>query len=109
MSVQLELIHLGGAIIALFSIVAFFWKFMFGQFEKRVLERIESHEALTKKDIMFIDANKKALDKIREDVSHLPLEYVRRDDFIREISVIDGKLDAIFNKIDEIRRGDRSC
>lgn len=44
------------------------------------------------------DDNEKSILKLR---AELPLEYVRRDDYIRGQTIIEAKLDALAEKIDK--------
>ena len=49
------------------------------------------------------DDNEKSILKLR---AELPIEYVRRDDWIRNQTVIEAKLDALATKLDKGGRSD---
>lgn len=88
MSVQLELWHLILLLLAFFGLVGGFGKVLLDQFEKRLDERFAGLE----------DGHTKALDVERQLLmlrAELPLGYVRREDYIRNQTVIEAKIDAV--------------
>lgn len=96
MKVELELWQLITLLIAFFGGVAGFGKLLLGQFEKRLDERFKGLE----------DGHHKALDVERQLLmlrADLPLQYVRREDYVRNQTVIEAKLDAVASKIENLQ------
>lgn len=58
---------------------------------------------------------KETADQLASLQADLPVQYVRRDEFIRQVTQIDRKLDAIMTRLDALpckrlrRGGDREC
>ncbi len=110
-----EWLTLFGAVAAL---VAGFWAVMsvgMRQFEQRLDERFSNQEAsrvAAKSDwdkrFESLDASQRRLERdmllLQRD---LPLNYVRRDDQIRETTIVNAKLDALNLKIDQVLDRDR--
>jgi hypothetical protein len=108
--VQLEIWHLILLLGMFVSVVATAGRLLLGQIDKRLDARFDGMEEARRENTTHWDAKFKAvLDdqqkgadawrslerdflKFRGD---LPLEYVRREDFIRNQSVIEAKLDAV--------------
>lgn len=108
--VQLEIWHLVTLLVLFVSVIASAGWMLLGQIDKRLDARFDSMERARSENTAHWDAKFKAvLDdqqkgadawrtlerdflKFRGD---LPLEYVRREDFIRNQSVIEAKLDAL--------------
>lgn len=116
--VQLEIWHL---VLLLAMFVSVIWtagRLLLGQIDKRLDTRFDSMEQARKDSSAHWDSKFKAvLDdqqrgadawrnlerdffKFRGD---LPLEYVRREDFIRNQSVIEAKLDAVMLHIQNLQ------
>jgi len=96
MSVQLELWHLILLLLAFFGLVGGFGKVLLDQFEKRLDTRFAGLE----------DGHAKALDVERQLLmlrAELPLSYVRREDYVRNQTVIEAKLDAVATRIENIQ------
>lgn len=118
MSVQLELWQLISLLLAFFGCVAGFGKLLLKQIEQRLDERFESqeksastatrtlHEALEQhlrqeeKSSAQLAALEREFMQMRVD---LPVQYVRREDYIRGQSVIEAKLDALYNKLEVVQ------
>lgn len=100
MKVELELWHLILLLLAFFSCVGVFGKVLLDQFEKRLEQRFKTYDESTKK-------NTGALEKLERDFlefkAELPINYVRREDFVRGQSVIEAKLDALYNKLEVVQ------
>lgn len=108
--VQLEIWHLVTLLVLFVSVIASAGWMLLGQIDKRLDARFDSMERARAENTTHWDAKFKAvLDdqqkgadawrtlerdflKFRGD---LPLEYVRREDFIRNQSVIEAKLDGL--------------
>lgn len=109
-TVQLEIWQLITLLIMVVSMIALAGRLLLEQIDKRLDARFESMERAREQGTAHWDSKFKAvLDdqqkgadawrslerdflKFRGD---LPLEYVRREDFIRNQSVIEAKLDAL--------------
>lgn len=96
MTVQLEFWHFILLLLAFFGMVSGFGKVLLDQFEKRLDERFSGLE----------DGHTKALDVERQLFKlqiDLPLQYVRREDYVRNQTVIEAKLDAVASRIENIQ------
>ena len=109
-TVQLEIWHLVTLLILFVSVIALAGQLLLEQIDKRLESRFDGMERVRAENTAHWDAKFKALLndqqkgadawrslerdflKFRGD---LPLEYVRREDFIRNQSVIEAKLDAL--------------
>lgn len=118
MNVQLELWQLISLLLAFFGCVAGFGRLLLKQIEQRLDERFESqekaastatktlHEALEQhlrqeeKSAAQLAALEREFMQMRVD---LPVQYVRREDYIRGQSVIEAKLDALYNKLEVVQ------
>ncbi len=118
MEVRLELWHLILLLLAFFGCVAAFGKLLLDQVEKRLQERFvaqdvarkEGQDTLRKTLDLHLDAertNAIALQALKEDFLRLqadmPLHYVRREDYVRGQTVIEAKLDALYNKLEVVQ------
>ncbi|WP_140921068.1 hypothetical protein [Limnobaculum xujianqingii] len=74
-------------------------KILMAQVEKRLDIRFEELENARKKTE---SGHMRMEREFLEFKATLPLEYVRRDDFIRSQTVIEAKLDALYNRLDSI-------
>lgn len=106
MMITLELWHLITLLLAFFGCVAGFGKILLAEFEKRQGERFEAQEASRKAaqehwDLRFSTLEKGAADWMRLEReflkfrAELPMTYVIRDDYVRNQTVIEAKLDAL--------------
>jgi hypothetical protein len=100
MPVQLELWHLILLLTMFFGVIGTFGKILLAQFEKRLDERFKGFE----------DGATKALDVERQLLmlrADLPLQYVRREDYVRNQTVIEAKLDSVALKIEnwQLKKG----
>lgn len=113
MNVQLELWHLITLLIGFFGFTAGFGKVLLDQVEKRLNERhatlgaaLEQHLSQEKE---FVGQLKKLEHDFLGLRAELPVQYVRREDYIRGQSVIEAKLDALYNKLEVVQlRGQRN-
>lgn len=100
MTVQIELWQLVTLLLAFFAAVWAFGKVLLGQIEKRIDEKF-SAQAITLKGT----ADK--VEKLERDflrhLADLPVHYVRREDYVRGQSVIEAKLDALYNKLEVVQ------
>lgn len=118
MNVELEFWQLVTLLLAFFGAVAAGGKILFSQFEHRLGDRFASQEsalANSNRSInelltRHVEEQGKVIDKMNElerDMlkwrAELPLLYVRREDFIRNQTVIEAKLDAISQRVQNIQ------
>lgn len=111
MQVNVEFWQLLGAIAAV--VVAFaavtwaFGKLLMAQFEKRLDERFVAIEAARTAAGSALKAELDQLKNIERDFlkfqADLPVQYVRREDYIRGQSVLEAKQDALFSKMETVR------
>lgn len=118
MKVELELWHL---IMLLITIIGGGWalvRMFFAQFETRLSERFSAQEAasaassesLRQTMNQHLAKESKVLDMVqaleREFLTwraDLPTQYVRREDYIRNQTIIESKLDTIASKMEVIQ------
>lgn len=118
MTVQLELWHLITLLLAFFGCVGTFGKVLIGQFEKRLNDRFESQDKARETgskvlretlDQHLADERKMAAQMLSLErdfltwKAELPLQYVRREDYVRNQTIIEAKLDAVALKIENIQ------
>lgn len=106
MTVELQLWQLISLLLAFFSCVAVFGRLLLNQFDRRLGERFKAQEKAQQKDQdhwdeRFSTLGKKADEWVRVERNFLdwkaalPMTYVMRDDYVRNQTVIEAKLDAI--------------
>lgn len=118
MSIQLELWHLILLLLAFFSCIGAFGKILLDQVEKRQTERFAAMDKArddgqrTLRDqfdthIVEERRNAASLQNLERDFlrwqADLPIHYVRREDYVRGQSVIEAKLDALYNKLEVVQ------
>jgi hypothetical protein len=92
-TVQLELWHLVTLLLAFFGCVATFGKVLLDQIEKRLTEKFE---VLDKKSDEWGRLERELL-QLKAD---MPLHYVRREDYVRNQTVIEAKLDRLATSLE---------
>lgn len=90
-------------------------KVIVGQFKNELSQKFESQDALRQvgqqEQASRLERFERQMVRFEEQMTglqrELPVNYVRREDAIRENTIISAKLDAINNKIDKLaeRRG----
>lgn len=118
MKIELELWHLILMLLAFFGCVAAFGKVLLDQFEKRQAERFsaidkareqgqrglqETFEAHITEERRNADSLKELERDFLKWQAELPIHYVRREDYVRGQSVIEAKLDALYNKLEVVQ------
>ena len=95
MQITLEAL-IGFGITILIALIGSFWmllSLLFKQFEQRIEKQFEA-----------IEADAKEWSRIEKDFLHfkaeLPNQYVRREDYIRNQTIIESKLDSLALKIE---------
>lgn len=103
MLIQIELWHLITLLLAFFGCVGAFGKLLLAQFEKRQAERFDSWD---KRFSSLESAAKEWLRVEREFLewkADLPMTYVMRDDYVRNQTVIEAKLDSVALRIENLQ------
>jgi len=114
MMVTIELWHLVTLLLAFFGCVASFGKILLHQFEKRQAERFDAQDESRKEsqahwDQRFtsLDASSREWSRIEKDFlrwqAELPFRYVLRDDYVRNQTVIEAKMDAIATRLENLK------
>lgn len=100
MKIEIELWHLITLLLAFFSVVGVFGRVLLGQIDKRLDERFDVQTAL-------LQGTTGKVDKLERDFlewrAELPIHYVRREDYVRGQTVIEAKLDALYNKLEVVQ------
>ncbi|WP_217994845.1 hypothetical protein [Methylogaea oryzae] len=104
MMVQLEFWQLITLLLAFFAFVGAGGKVLFGQFERRMSERfsamqqaLKDHTESEAKALSQLQSLERDLLNLKADI---PLHYVRREDYVRNQTVIEAKIDAVGLKIE---------
>ena len=114
----MELWHLITLLLAFFGCVGTFGKILLGQVEKRLDERFSAQdmarEAGSKSmretiNLHLEDERKTAAQMLSLErdfltwKAEMPLQYVRREDYVRNQTIIEAKLDAVALKIENLQ------
>lgn len=108
MTIQMEVWHLITLLLSFFGCIGGFGKVLLDQFEKRLSEKFAAQEASRRTakedwDRRFgdLDKGQRSLERdFLELKADLPINYVRREDQVRESTIINAKLDALNSKLD---------
>ena len=108
MTVQIEFWQLLGGLFSLFSVFFIFAlaaaKLLLGQ----VSRQLDTRFAAIDSRFVALEATDTNLQTLEKDFlrwrADLPLEYVRREDYVRGQTVIEAKLDAINNQVTALLR-----
>lgn len=118
MKIEMELWHLITLLLAFFGCVGTFGKILLGQVEKRLDERFSAQdmarEAGSKSmretiNLHLEDERKTAAQMLSLErdfltwKAEMPLQYVRREDYVRNQTIIEAKLDAVALKIENLQ------
>lgn len=114
MIITLELWHLITLLLAFFGCVAGFGKLLLSEFEKRQGERFEAQEEARQQAQAHWDQRFSTLEKSAGDVmrlereflkfrADLPMTYVIRDDYVRNQTVIEAKLDSVALRLENLK------
>ncbi len=114
----LELWHLVSLLLAFFGAVAAFGKVLLDQVEKRLSERFQAQDqareagakALRETLDQHMQQEKQTaiqMQSLERDFltwkAELPVQYVRREDYVRNQTIIEAKLDAVALKIENLQ------
>ena len=114
MLIQIELWHLITLLLSFFGAIGGFGKLLLSQFEKRQGERFAAQDAARAAaseqwDRRFMQLEAMSRDWIRVErefldwKAALPLTYVMRDDYVRNQTVIEAKLDSVALRIENLQ------
>jgi len=118
MTVQVEFWQLVGLLVTFFGFVAGVGKLLLTQIDKRLDERFTAQEEVRKAaqkvwqkafdDHMAAERREtEALHQLEKDFlrfqGELPLHYVRREDYLRNQTIIELKLDGLALKLENIQ------
>lgn len=114
-----QLIGLATGLLALFAtVVTGLVKLLLNQFEKRLGERFASQDSARQTATRHWEENfAKVLERQDKDAdavqqlersflrfqAELPISYVRREDWVRNQTIIEAKIDAVFSKLEVIQ------
>ena len=118
MTVQMEFWQLLTLLLAFFGFVAGSAKVLFSQIDRRLDERFAALEAARQMADSAMQATRnrhaeeeqkvvtrlQALDRdFMQWKAELPLQYVRREDYVRGQTVLEAKMDALYNKLEVVQ------
>ncbi|GAB3452050.1 hypothetical protein [Insolitispirillum peregrinum] len=99
MTIEVDIWQLVGALLSTFvafvTFVAAAGKVLLGQIDRRLELRFSAVEAAAK-DLQALERD------FLSWKADLPLQYVRRDDYVRNQTIIEAKLDALAVRIDNM-------
>jgi hypothetical protein len=114
-----QLIGYATGLLSLFAtVVTGLVKLLLNQFERRLGERFASQDLARQTATRHWEENfAKVLERQDKDAdavqqlertflrfqAELPLQYVRREDFVRNQTIIEAKIDAVFSKLEVIQ------
>lgn len=100
MMLEVEFWTLVSLLLAFMGFVFTVAKIFFSQVEKRQDERFRGLEGTLTQFSSTQNSLERDLMQLKAD---LPLNYVRREDYIRGQTVIEAKLDAVYSKIEALQ------
>ena len=96
-----QLVGFGGALLSGFAAIIFgAGRLIAAQFEARINERFDVLQKAREAEAQGISNLEREFLRFQAD---LPLQYVRREDYVRGQSVIEAKLDALYNKLEVVQ------
>ncbi|MBR8368567.1 hypothetical protein [Burkholderia cenocepacia] len=118
MTVQVEFWQLITLLISFLGFLFAAGKLLLSQIDRRLNERFETIEKAREEGqatwrqtfSQHLDEERRETDLLRNIEreflrfqAELPLQYVRREDYVRGQSVIEAKLDALYNKLEVVQ------
>lgn len=100
MTIQVEFWTLVGFLLAFLSTMFGLAKWIFTSAEKRQMQRFSSLEQALKGAGDNWLRLERDLNELRV---NLPLDYVRKDDYLRGQTTIEAKIDAVYSKLENIQ------
>lgn len=104
MTLQIDFWEVISMALSFLGMLAAGGKMLLTQIEKRLNERFEALEVARKESESGWARLEREFLEFRAD---MPLNYVRREDYLRGQTIIESKLDALFNKIELSQGGYR--
>lgn len=104
MTLQIDFWEVVSMALSFLGMLAAGGKMLLTQIEKRLNERFEALEVARKESESDWARLEREFLEFRAD---MPLNYVRREDYIRGQTIIEAKLDALCNKIELWQGGNR--
>lgn len=101
MTLEVDLWQLVGFFLGFLGFVFTAARLLLNQIEKHQNERFARLEGMLRKTAENQQHLEKEVNTLKV---NLPLDYVRRDDYIRGQTVIEAKLDALYDKLDRAQR-----
>lgn len=101
MTLQVEFWQLAGFLLSFLGFVGGIARWMFSKAEDRQAARFTSLERALQQSASNWGELEKEFMRFR---AELPLNYVRREDYIRGQTVIEAKLDALYNKLEVVQQ-----
>lgn len=105
-TVEMPVYQAVGLLIAFGGAVMVWGKLLFSQFEKRLAERFKAHDDTLARFMADQGSATKQIQELERSFllfrGDMPNQYVRRDDFIRNQTVIEAKLDSISSRVENI-------
>ncbi len=100
MKIELELWHLISMLLGIAGMFGALGRVLLSQIDKRLDSSLDVQATLLR------GASGK-VDKLERDFlewrAELPIHYVRREDYVRGQTVIEAKLDALYNKLEVVQ------
>lgn len=118
MTIQIELWHMLTLLLAFFAACGATGKLLLTQFQKHMDQRFSDQEAARSEFHGQLQSRLQGIEKTAKEEANewkrverelldlkadLPQHYVRREDYIRGQSVIESKLDALYNKMENVQ------
>ena len=101
MTLQVEFWTVVSFLLTFMGFVGGLAKWLFSKTEERQAARFASLEQALQQSASNWGGLEKGFMRFKGD---LPLNYVRREDYIRGHTVIEAKLDALYNKLDVVQQ-----
>ena len=101
MTLQVEFWTVVSFLLTFMGFVGGLAKWLFSKTEERQAARFASLEQSLQQSASSWGELEKELMRFKAD---LPLNYVRREDYIRGQTVIEAKLDALYNKLEVVQQ-----
>ncbi|WJQ67017.1 hypothetical protein [Escherichia coli] len=101
MTLQVEFWTVVSFLLTFMGFVGGLAKWLFSKTEERQAARFASLEQALQQSASNWDELEKEFMRFKAD---LPLNYVRREDYIRGQTVIEAKLDALYNKLEVVQQ-----
>lgn len=99
MTLEIELAALAGFFMSLLGLFGGIAKWLYNKAEARQAKQFASLEEALKQSVSQWGALEKSFLQFQ---AELPLNYVRREDYIRGQTVIEAKLDALYSKLETV-------